>query len=140
MRLLSPHALVERGALRMDDLRNRLESAAARAITARHHEAALWAGRLATASPERRLEREGQRLLGLSKRLQSASPASVLNRGFALVRDAKADRPLMRAQDLRPGQRIGIEFGDGRAHAQVTETPASGGPRRASANKDRSGG
>lgn len=118
LRLLSPSALVERGWLRVDDLQNRLESATARAVAKRRHEVALWAGRLAAASPERRVEQEAQRLLGLRKRLHAASPASVLNRGFALVRDAKG-RPIMRAQDLRVGEQIGIEFGDGRGQARV---------------------
>jgi exodeoxyribonuclease VII large subunit len=50
--------------------------------------------------------------------LQAASPASVLNRGFAIVRNA-AGRPLARAADLRAGERIELEFGDGRGAARA---------------------
>jgi exodeoxyribonuclease VII large subunit len=64
------------------------------------------------------VESESQRLLGLWKRLQAASPASVLNRGFAIVRDAEG-RPVTRAAGLRAGARVGLEFGDGRGSARV---------------------
>jgi exodeoxyribonuclease VII large subunit len=87
-------------------------------LQARRHEAAILAGRLAAVSPARRVESESQRLLGLWKRLQAASPASVLNRGFAIVRDAEG-RPVTRAGALRAGERIGLEFGDGRGAARV---------------------
>ena len=115
LRLLSPSAQVERGWLRLDDLRNRVEAAAAQA---RRHRAVLAGGRLVNASPERRVETESQRLLGLWKRLQAASPASVLNRGFAIVRD-EVGRPVTRAAELRSGERLEIEFGDGRGAARV---------------------
>lgn len=120
MRLLTPAAQVERGWLRVDDLRNRLDAALAHSGQARRHRLAVMAGRLAAASPERRVETESQRLLGLWKRLQAASPASVLNRGFAIVRDAEG-RPVMRAAELRAGERVELEFGDGRGAARVEE-------------------
>ncbi len=122
LKLLSPAAQVERGWLRLDDLRNRADAALAHAVQARRHGAALLAGRFAAASPARRVETESQRLLGLWKRLQAASPASVLNRGFAIVRDAEG-RPVTRAAALRAGERIGLEFGDGRASARVEQSP-----------------
>lgn len=118
LKLLSPSAQVERGWLRLDDLRNRLEADVARSMQARRHRVALAAGRLAAASPARRVEAESQRLLGLWKRLQAASPGSVLNRGFVIVRDAEG-RPVTRAAALCAGERIGIEFGDGRGAARV---------------------
>jgi exodeoxyribonuclease VII large subunit len=118
LRLLTPSAQVERGWLRVDDLRNRLDAALAHAGQARRHGLALLAGRLAAASPERRVEAEAQRLLGLWKRLQAASPASVLNRGFAIVRDAEG-KPVLRAAELRARERVELEFGDGRGAARV---------------------
>lgn len=118
LRLLTPSAQVERGWLRLDDLRNRMEGAAAQGMQARRHAMAMLTGRLANASPARRVENESQRLLGLWKRLQAASPASVLNRGFSIVRD-EVGRPVTRAADLRSGERVEIEFGDGRGGARV---------------------
>ncbi len=118
LKLLSPAAQVERGWLRLDDLRNRLEADLARSTQMRRHAAALLAGRLAAVSPARRVEAESQRLLGLWKRLQAASPASVLNRGFVIARDERG-RPVTRAAALQPGERIGLEFGDGRGVARV---------------------
>jgi len=118
LKLLSPAAQVERGWLRLDDLRNRTDAALAHAMQTRRHDAALLAGRLAAASPQRRVEAESQRLLGLWKRLQAASPASVLNRGFVIVRD-EAGRPITRAAALEAGMRVGLEFGDGSAAARV---------------------
>jgi exodeoxyribonuclease VII large subunit len=118
LRLLSPAAQVERGWLKTDDLRNRLDSAAAHAMQARRHGWERLAGRLAAASPERAVERESQRLLGLWKRLQAASPASVLNRGFAIVRDA-AGKPIMRAAEAEAGARVRVEFADGDLRARV---------------------
>ncbi len=120
LKLLSPAAQVERGWLRLDDLRNRSEAALEHALQARRHDAALLAGRLAAVSPARRVEAESQRLLGFWKRLQAASPASVLNRGFAIVRDAEG-RPVTRAAALRAGERVGLEFGDGRGAARVEQ-------------------
>jgi exodeoxyribonuclease VII large subunit len=105
----------------LDDLRNRADAALAHAMQARRHDVALLAGRLAAAGPQRRVEAESQRLLGFWKRLQAASPASVLNRGFAIVRDAQG-RPVTRAAVLQAGERIGIEFGDGRGAARVEST------------------
>ncbi|MBV9078726.1 MAG: exodeoxyribonuclease VII large subunit, partial [Methylobacteriaceae bacterium] len=43
---------------------------------------------------------------------------SVLDRGFALVRDA-ANLPVARAEALQPGATVTIEFADGRRRAQV---------------------
>lgn len=127
LRLLSPAAQVERGWLRLDDLQNRLSASALRVTRERRHALALLAGRLAAASPARRAERESQRLLGLRKRLQAASPSSVLGRGFAILRDTEG-RPVTRAADLRAGERIEVELGDGRRAARVE--PARGAPRR----------
>jgi exodeoxyribonuclease VII large subunit len=57
------------------------------------------------------LERCGQLLAALSHR-------GVLARGFALVRDLSG-RPLRTAAAVAPGQRLDIEFADGRVRAQA---------------------
>ncbi|MFI5357770.1 MAG: exodeoxyribonuclease VII large subunit, partial [Opitutales bacterium] len=78
----------------------------------RRHQLATARAALAQRSPETRVQHESQRLLALWKRLQSASPASVLHRGYALVRDEQG-RPVARKAGVRSGQRLQTEFGDG---------------------------
>ncbi len=112
LRLLSPAAQVEQGHLRLDDLANRLGAALRAAAQGHRQQLADMRARFAQHSPEKRVQAESQRLLALWKRLQSASPASVLNRGFVLMRDAEG-RPVSRRAGVRPGQQLSAEFGDG---------------------------
>lgn len=56
----------------------------------------------------------------LGKLLESYSFHSVLNRGFALVRDQDG-HPVLAGAEAQPGDTIGIEFSDGRISAKVTE-------------------
>jgi len=113
LRLLTPTALVERGYLRLDDFSNRLRSALRTSAQAKRQRVERAAARLERASPEARIRLESHRLLSLWKRLQSASPASVLNRGFAIVYDDRG-RPVIRSAGIQPGQRLEAEFADGR--------------------------
>jgi exodeoxyribonuclease VII large subunit len=113
LRLLSPAALVERGFLRLDDMSNRLASALRSRAQSSRQELSEVASRLERASPATRVEIESHRLLSLYKRLHGASPVSVLNRGFAIMRDAKG-RPLTRRAGISAGQRLEAEFADGR--------------------------
>jgi exodeoxyribonuclease VII large subunit len=113
LRLLSPAALVERGYLRLDDMTNRLGSALRSSIQLRRHGLAAAAGRLDHASPETRVQIESHRLLSLYKRLHGASPGSILNRGFAIVRDDKG-KPVTRRAGVTKGQRLEAEFADGK--------------------------
>jgi len=68
----------------------------------------------------RLLERRRERLEGLRLRLESVSYERVLERGFALVRDAE-DRPVMGAAGLAAGDAIAIRFHDGEARATVDD-------------------
>jgi len=78
-----------------------------------------------------RLRRCGTELLEHGRRqvdqfgklLESYSFHSVLNRGFALVRDQDG-HPILTAAVTRAGDTIGIEFADGRIGARVTEGAA----------------
>jgi exodeoxyribonuclease VII large subunit len=72
----------------------------------------MVAGRYRGCSPDPRISLESHRLLALWKRLQSASPDSVLHRGFAIVRDDQG-RPVPRRASVKPGQRLTNEFADG---------------------------
>lgn len=112
LRLLSPAAQIEQGYLRLDDWANRLSAAVRASAQARRQQLADGRARLLRATPETRVQRESQRLLSLWKRLQAASPASVLHRGFAIVRD-ETGQPVARRATVLPGQRLVNEFADG---------------------------
>ncbi|MBP8256665.1 MAG: exodeoxyribonuclease VII large subunit [Opitutaceae bacterium] len=115
LRLLSPSAQVEQGFLRLDDLANRFAATAQRRIQDARHAVSDAAHGLARHSPEFRVQQESHRLLGLWKRLQAASPKSVLNRGFVILRDAKGT-PLQRRAEVLPGAEVTAEFADGSAN------------------------
>jgi len=87
----TPYRLSER----IDLCRERLEALAARAE--RCH--------------RQRLAAERSRLEAAGKLLQSLSYKSVLQRGFALVRDEEG-RPLRSAAGVAPGSGLSVEFGD----------------------------
>ena len=118
LRLLSPGAQVERGFLRLDDLTGRLSLALRQAMQSKRQQLAVPAARIERSSPEFRVQRESQRLLALWKRLQAASPASVLNRGFAIVRDEQG-RPVVRRADVNTDQRLDVLFGDGEVRVRA---------------------
>ena len=112
LRLLSPAAQIEQGALRVDDLANRLASALRHSTQMHRQRLAELRSLLAQRSPERRVQIESHRLLSLWKRLQGASPASVLQRGFVMMKD-ESGRPVMRRAGVKPGQPLTAEFADG---------------------------
>ena len=118
LRLLSPTAQVEQAWLRLDDLGNRLGSALRQTVGLRREALAAARNRLERASPEMRVRFESQKLLGLWKRLQAASPDSVLNRGFAIVRD-EAGKPLARRAEVTAGAALQVQFTDGTAPARA---------------------
>jgi exodeoxyribonuclease VII large subunit len=121
LRLLSPAAQVEQGHLRVDDLANRLGAALRDCTLARRHDLGQARAALAQHSPDKRVQHESQRLLSLYKRLQAASPASVLNRGFVIMRDEKG-KPVMRRAAVKTGQRLRAEFADGTAPVRAEES------------------
>ena len=81
------------------------------------------------------LARGEERVDQLGKLLESYSFHSVLNRGFALVRD-QDDQPVLAAAGTQAGDTISIEFSDGKVGARVTDglrtaaKPAAGAPRK----------
>jgi exodeoxyribonuclease VII large subunit len=120
LRLLTPAAQIEQGFLRIDDLSNRLGAALRHTVQERRRELAEAAANLERLSPERCVEFESHRLLSLWKRLQAASPGSVLNRGFVIMRDAEG-KPVMRRAGLKSGQELSAEFADGAARMRLQE-------------------
>ena len=117
LRLLSPAALIEQGYLKLDDLSNQLTASVMRGIQERRHALAHLRGELERRSPERRIELESHRLLALWKRLQAASPVSVLNRGFVILRDDQGV-PVMRRAALAQRAVVEAEFADGRVRLE----------------------
>ena len=71
------------------------------------------------------LLQNGQRQVDqAAKLLESYSFHSVLNRGFALVRDQDG-QPVLAAAGTRTGDALQIEFADGRIGARVTDAPTT---------------
>jgi len=120
LRLLTPSAQIEQGFLRLDDQANRLVAALRAGVQHRRERLGEIRARLAQASPEARVQLHSHQLLSLYKRLQAASPASVLNRGFAIVRD-EAGKPVARRPAVRSGQRLSAEFRDGTVKVRAEE-------------------
>ena len=120
LRLLAPAAQLEQGWLRLDDLSNRLDAALRHSVQMHRGELAQVRGRFMARPPEVRIQDESQRLLSLWKRLQSASPASVLNRGFAIVRD-ESGKPVTRRAQVKPGKVMSAEFADGAAQVRAED-------------------
>ena len=84
-------------------------------IARRRETLATWHGRLAPAFARLLVQRR-ERLATLEKLRASLGYENVLARGFALVRD-EHDAPVRSAAAVTPGQRLSIQFADGRAHA-----------------------
>lgn len=120
LRLLSPTRQVEQGYLRLDDLSNRLTAAADRRLQRYDREVTGFRHTLAQRSPEWRVQLESHRLLALWKRLQAVSPASVLNRGFVILRDAEG-KPVLRKARVQPGMTMTAEFADGTTPLKAVE-------------------
>ena len=112
LRLLSPTAQVEQGFLRLDDFSNRLSAALLASVQGRRQQLSEVRATLMQRSPETRVQIESHRLLALWKRLQGASPISVLNRGFVIMRDEQG-KPVPRRTGVQAGQKFSAEFGDG---------------------------
>ena len=74
----------------------------------------------------------------LGKLLESYSFHSVLQRGFALVRDQDG-HPVLAAGETHAGDTISIEFADGKVGARVTDG-AGAAPRPAAPPRRRDGG
>ena len=80
------------------------------------------------------LERSADRVDQLGKLLESYSFHSVLNRGFALVRDQDG-QPVLAAAGAGTGDTISVEFSDGKIGARVTDGVRTG-PRPSLRRRD----
>ncbi len=71
------------------------------------------------------LEIRDQRLTGAAKLMASLSYKSVLQRGFALVRDDRG-QPVRAASAVNPGAKLDIEFADGHVKVKEDSGPKQG--------------
>ncbi|PKM97367.1 MAG: exodeoxyribonuclease VII large subunit [Elusimicrobia bacterium HGW-Elusimicrobia-3] len=105
--LANPLALLERPVRRLDD-----------AVEGMLH-----------ASGER-LRRAGEKLNLQSEKLKALSPLFPLKKGYAVVKDA-AGKAVKSAASLAPGDRLSLQFAEGRAEAEVTGGGAAADKPRA---------
>ena len=94
------------------------ELAAGVKVLARSHQSLIWSRQRQANLLRSTLRERRARLEGLAARLDSVSYEAVLARGYALVRDA-AGQPVTRAVQVRPGQALTLEFGDGTVGARA---------------------
>ncbi len=130
---LAPRLQVRLLAVRIDQSRQHLDRLTQRGGVGlgriagqRRTRAERAAARLSPSLLVNRIGRLRQTLDGNAKMLSALSYQSVLQRGFALVRDAQG-RAIRAAAGLAPGTRIGIEFADGGVAADVSaDAPPAG--------------
>jgi exodeoxyribonuclease VII large subunit len=96
LRYLSPRAKIADARQRTDDITVRLDAAARRQIT--------W---------------QRQRVEGLTARLASVSPESVLRRGYAIIRERETGAVLISAGQAEVGLGLSLQFHDGELPARV---------------------
>jgi exodeoxyribonuclease VII large subunit len=65
-----------------------------------------------------RLRRAGEKLNLQSEKLKALSPLFPLKKGYAIVKDAKG-KAVKTAASLAPGDRLNLQFAEGRAEAEV---------------------
>ncbi|MGH6907305.1 MAG: exodeoxyribonuclease VII large subunit, partial [Aestuariivirga sp.] len=82
-------------------------------------------GQRSTQALLRLADSKKQKLQSTIKLMASLSYKSVLQRGFALVRDAK-DMPVHAASAVKPGQPLVVEFADGRVKVREDSKPKQG--------------
>ena len=71
--------------------------------------------------------------------LESYSYEGVLERGYAIVRDGKGN-PIARAQSLKPGQALGIQFADGNVDAVAAGSAKADSDGKAKKPSSKDGG
>ena len=139
-RMLRPEALLTVYAQRLDDQGERLRRGLAERAGVARSRLQDYAGRLSLPLLRGRIERAGERLAsarlvpslvsrridescarvdGLARMAEQLSPARVLARGYAIVRDGQG-KPVMTLAAARQADALEIEFADGRLAAGGT--------------------
>jgi exodeoxyribonuclease VII large subunit len=97
-----------------------------------------WEERLSPALVERPYRDAQQRLNALGDLLESLSFRRVLERGYAVVRDA-GGKPVTVAAGLAAGDAVSVEFKDGAVGAEITGAMEPTRPAQRSKNESKSG-
>ena len=118
--LREPRRVVRQWAQRLDDLRENLYAAAHNTIQEQQQVLRLLQTRLAARHPTRELERRRSHLAQIAARLRALGPQATLDRGYALVLDAR-NRPLARADQTSEGQPVRILLSQGTVGANLTQ-------------------
>ncbi len=113
--------LLDRGAMRLDKAAAQLVSPAQR-LRLQGQRLTAAAQRLHAALAHR-MESRAARLAAVHGRLEALDPRGVLGRGYAIVR-GPSGAIVKNALDLNIGERIDVEFGTGRAQADIVRTDA----------------
>ena len=115
--LVSPAQRLRQARERLDNLRARLARAAG--VPLERRAARLdWARTRLISVAEGLVVPKRARLVGVRQTLAALNPRNILGRGYAIVRDDQG-RIIRQAEGLAPGDRLGIELGEGRVDASV---------------------
>lgn len=113
----SPERLMENAELRLDEITGRLQSAASHLLRDKTDTLVDFAHRVRTAGPEEVLLLSRQKIEQIALRLHSASPDSVVSRGYAII---KHDGGIVSdGADLHEGEGIRIVLRDGEQGAVI---------------------
>ena len=121
-------ALLHGAAVRLERFSGDLRTAAATLLTRRQLRLEQWGEELPR-TVRQALERRRMRLDAVAEQLAGYAPERILRLGFAVVR--KGERACVSAAELRPGDRLTIQWADGRRTAIVDGS----GERNLSAEK-----
>jgi exodeoxyribonuclease VII large subunit len=112
LQAMRPHARLERGAARLQDLLHRLRLLHPRASLQRLREQLARDVQSMQRGYSERLEQRRLRLIGLARALDAVSPLATLQRGFAILRD-DAGTVVRSVAQTRPEQRLSAKLADG---------------------------
>jgi exodeoxyribonuclease VII large subunit len=120
-----PAGLIAARRAALDLLTLRHRTGLRHAVQASRHAAARIFPRLSLAPIETRRRAQQSNLAVLAARLEGASYAAVLARGFVLVRNA-AGAPITQAASVAPGMRLSLRFTDGEIGVKADRATGQG--------------
>lgn len=84
---------------------------------------------------DEKLRRSGEKLKLQSEKLKALSPLFPLRKGYAIVKDA-GGKAVKTAAGLAPGDRLSLQFAEGRAEAEVTGSAGAAADKPGAPKKD----